>query len=146
MNRSAHRRALDVVRARVASVALVSWAGWACAPTVTPSEPSVAEAKTAEPSLDKEPERARRLVEQEGAILLDVRTPEEFEDGHLPGAINIPHDEVPERIDEIDARVKSRDAPVVVYCRSGRRASQAQQSLQQQGFSQVVNLGGLSDW
>jgi phage shock protein E len=72
-------------------------------------------------------------------VVLDVRTPEEFAQGHIPGAVNIPHDQLPNRLAEI-AGAKSKD--VVVYCRSGRRATLAQQTLTSQGFTSVKHLEG----
>jgi phage shock protein E len=72
-------------------------------------------------------------------VVLDVRTPEEFAAGHIPGAVNIPHDQLPNRLAEI-AGAKSKD--VVVYCRSGRRSAIAQQTLEGQGFKSVKHLEG----
>ena len=80
-------------------------------------------------------------------MLLDVRTPEEFAEGHVDGAINIPHDQIDAHAAEIDGLQGGDMAkPIVVYCRSGGRAGVATQSLMQGGRSQVTNLGGLSDW
>lgn len=84
---------------------------------------------------------ARDLVE-EGARLLDVRSPEEFADGHLPGAIHIPVDELPSRLAELEPR----HAAVVVYCRSGRRSARAAELLRTSGFDAVHDLGAMSDW
>lgn len=72
-------------------------------------------------------------------VVLDVRTPEEFAAGHIPGAVNIPHDQLPNRLAEI-AGAKSKD--VVVYCRSGRRSAMAQETLTAQGFKSVQHLEG----
>ena len=72
-------------------------------------------------------------------VLLDVRTPEEFAAGHIPGAINIPHDQLPNRLAEI-AGAKEKD--VVVYCRTGRRSAIAQETLTTQGFKSVRHLEG----
>ena len=72
-------------------------------------------------------------------VLLDVRTAEEFAAGHIPGAINIPHDQLPNRLAEI-AGAKSKE--VVVYCRSGRRSAIAQETLNAQGFKDVKHLEG----
>jgi phage shock protein E len=72
-------------------------------------------------------------------VLLDVRTPEEFAAGHIPGAINIPHDQLPNRLAEI-AGAKNKD--VVVYCRTGRRSAIAQETLTTQGFKSVRHLEG----
>ena len=72
-------------------------------------------------------------------VLLDVRTPAEYAEGHIPGAINIPHTEVASRIGELsDAR--GRD--LVVYCRSGVRTEQALAALRGAGFSRLFHLNG----
>jgi phage shock protein E len=75
------------------------------------------------------------------ATVVDVRTPEEFKDGHYPGAINIPVNEVPKRIDEF----KSMQLPIVAYCRSGSRSGMAISILKQNGINDVHNGGGLTD-
>ena len=72
-------------------------------------------------------------------IVVDVRTEEEFLDGAYPGAINIPLDEFGQRIDELGS--KSRD--ITLYCASGARSAYAQRYLQQIGFTNVKNGGGL---
>ncbi|MEZ5500974.1 MAG: rhodanese-like domain-containing protein [Steroidobacteraceae bacterium] len=73
------------------------------------------------------------------ALILDVRTSDEFAAGHLPGAVNLPHDQVAARIGELAA---FRDRPVVAYCRSGRRAGMALEVLQNAGFKQLNHLQG----
>ena len=78
------------------------------------------------------------------ALVLDVRTPEEFSGGHVPGAINVPHTEVAERLDELG---NDRSRPVVVYCERGGRAAQAEAALLAGGFTDVRHLeGDMSDW
>lgn len=72
-------------------------------------------------------------------LVLDVRNAAEFDEGHLPGAINIPHDAVSERIAELGP-ADERD--VVVYCRSGRRAILALETLKGAGFSRLFHLEG----
>lgn len=84
--------------------------------------------------------QARQLV-QEGAVLLDVRTPQEFAAGHLPRALNIPVDELQARLGEL-----KRAASVVLYCRSGNRSARGKAMLEAAGFSRVYNLGGMSNW
>ena len=74
-------------------------------------------------------------------ILLDVRTPEEFASGHIPGAINIAVDQLPQRLSEVP-----QDRPVVVYCRSGSRSGQAAQILDRAGYAQIYDLGGIVTW
>jgi phage shock protein E len=83
---------------------------------------------------------ARRLVEQ-GALLLDVRTPAEFAGGHLEGAVNLPVDQISRRGQELD-----RARPVVVYCRSGARSAAAARSLRSLGVERVEDLGAMSNW
>lgn len=72
-------------------------------------------------------------------LILDVRSPEEYAEGHVPGAINIAHTALASRIDEINAY---SDKPVVVYCRSGFRAGKAGDILQQANFKDVRHLDG----
>ncbi|SNR69856.1 rhodanese-like domain-containing protein [Blastococcus mobilis] len=77
--------------------------------------------------------------------LIDVRTPAEFEAGHIPGAVNIPLDELRGQLD--DLRGVLHDSDVVLVCRSGARAGQAQQALQAAGLSSSAVLsGGIVDW
>jgi phage shock protein E len=98
------------------------------------------------PFHDRDPALAKQLVDG-GALLLDVRTPEEYAAGHLDGAINIDHAEVGARLDEIRKWADGDlHKPVVLYCRSGRRAGIVKQQLLDAGFERVTNLGGLSDW
>lgn len=84
---------------------------------------------------------AHALVE-EGARLIDVRTPAEFAAGHVPGAVNVPLDEVPNRLGEFGPV----DAPVVLYCQSGNRSGKAKRILEDAGHTQVRNLGAMSNW
>lgn len=92
---------------------------------------------------DVSPQDAVVLAEQ-GALLLDVRTPEEYASGHVPGAVNVPYDELSSRIGEIEAR---RGGSVVVYCEKGPRASKATATLAGAGFASVRSLAGhMSAW
>jgi phage shock protein E len=77
-----------------------------------------------------------------GALLLDVRTPEEYTQGHLEGAVNIPVQVLPQRIADVGAK----DRPVVVYCMSGGRSQSAADLLKRSGFQEVLNLGPMSAW
>ena len=77
----------------------------------------------------------------ENATILDVRTPDEFFGRHYPGAINIPLNELSQRLDEI----KEMRQPIVAYCRSGNRSGMAVSLLKQNGFSDVYNGGALGD-
>jgi len=86
-------------------------------------------------------EGAHKLVES-GARLVDVRTPEEFAGGHLPGAVNIPVQQLSQRMSELDPK----DKPIVVYCRSGHRSGQAAALLKGAGHAEVHDLGAMSRW
>ncbi len=84
---------------------------------------------------------ARQAAESE-VFVLDVRTPEEFVSGHVPGAVNISHEQVAERLGEIP-----RDREVVLYCRSGRRAMLAAEVLAANGYSRLGHLtGDMAGW
>lgn len=72
-------------------------------------------------------------------VILDVRTAKEYEDGHVPGAVNIPHEELGSRLPEIEA---GREADIVVYCRSGRRSEIALDLLAGAGFERLHHLEG----
>lgn len=81
---------------------------------------------------------AEQLLAEPASRVLDVRSAEEFAAGHLPGAVNIQHDQIDQRLGELGAR----DGQIVLYCRSGRRASLAAQVLQAAGFQQLRHLAG----
>lgn len=78
------------------------------------------------------------------ALVLDVRTQAEFADGHIASAVNIPHDELASRLEEIGGHT---DLPIVVYCERGGRAANATEVLEQAGYSRVIHLeGDMSGW
>ena len=72
-------------------------------------------------------------------VWIDVRSAEEFKEGHLQGALNIPHDQIVDRIKSVSP---DKNAPVNLYCRSGRRAETAKQVLESMGYTNVQNRGG----
>mgnify|MGYP002356648661 CR=1 FL=1 len=85
---------------------------------------------------------ALHALEQPGTLLIDVRSTAEFAAGALPGARNIAHTRIAAQIGEVTA---AKDTPIVVYCRSGRRSSMAQEALAELGFTRVINGGGYED-
>lgn len=87
------------------------------------------------------PREARELV-RAGALLVDVRSPQEFAQGHIEGAQNMP---LPRLSQDLEASA-ARGRPIVVYCRSGMRSRLAAQRLRQAGFAQVHDLGPASAW
>ena len=90
------------------------------------------------------PEEAAAMMEEEtDYIILDVRTQEEYEASHIPGAICIPNetigtDDIPELPD--------KDQLILVYCRSGNRSKQASEKLAKQGYTNIVEFGGINSW
>ena len=76
-------------------------------------------------------------------IILDVRTPEEFSDKHIPDAVNIPNETI--GTEEIDS-LPNKDQLILVYCRSGNRSKQASEKLADLGYTNVVEFGGINDW
>ena len=83
------------------------------------------------------------MEEESGYIILDVRTPEEFADKHIPGAINIPNETIStEEIPELP----DKDQLILVYCRSGNRSKQASKKLAALGYTNIVEFGGINDW
>ena len=87
---------------------------------------------------------AKELMEgEENYILLDVRTEEEFLEGHIQGAILIPYDEMANRA---EAELTDKDAAILIYCRSGRRSAIAAEILAEMGYARVYDFGGILDW
>jgi len=84
---------------------------------------------------------ARKLIAA-GARLVDVRTPEEFADTHIEGAINLPLGDLSRRL----AELTPKEQPIVVYCRSGNRSGRAKRALEQAGFTAVHDLGAMGNW
>jgi len=108
------------------------------------SEPVPAQqAPAAKPT--KDPQAARALIAS-GAAVVDVRSADEYAEGHLPNAVNVPVQELAQRMAEVDTLVAGDKArPVVVYCARGSRATKAKQALEAAGYSRVVNGGGYDD-
>ena len=93
--------------------------------------------------LFKQPDVNRGVKEFQrtsGAVLLDVRTPEEYRSGHIPGSRNIPL----QTIDRVDSVAENKDTALYVYCQSGARSRQAAGMLKQMGYTNVNNIGGIA--
>ncbi len=80
---------------------------------------------------------------QEGYIILDVRTQEEYDEGHIPGAILIPNTEIEDRAEEV---LTDKNQLILVYCRSGRRSKLAAEILAELGYTNIREFGGIIDW
>ena len=87
-------------------------------------------------------EAAERIKTEEGAVLLDVRNPDEYKAGHVPGSVNLPLS----YISDVDLEVPDFDAPVYVYCLTGARSSRAVQYMKGIGYTNVRNVGGIIKW
>ena len=82
----------------------------------------------------------KEFRETSGAVLLDVRTPQEYQEGHIPGSINVPLQSL-STADQIPA---GKNTPLFVYCRSGARSGQAVRLLAQMGYTGAKNIGGIA--
>ena len=89
-------------------------------------------------------EEAKRIMDtEEGYIILDVRTQEEYDEGHIPGAIVISHEEITEKAEKV---LTDKDQLILVYCRSGRRSKLAAEALVELGYTNIKEFGGIIDW
>ncbi len=88
-------------------------------------------------------ELEQKIAAQADFILLDVRTPEEYQEGHIPGAVLLPYDKI-----AIQAAVvlPDKEKEIIVYCRSGRRSAIAAETLGKLGYMKVADFGGISRW
>ena len=90
------------------------------------------------------PKEAKEIMDsQEGYIVLDVREQEEFDQGHVPGAILIPYTKIEDQAEE---HLPRKDQLILVYCRSGRRSKIAAEALVELGYTNVKEFGGILDW
>ena len=89
-------------------------------------------------------EEAKQIMDtEEGYIILDARTQEEYDEGHIPGAIVISHEEIAEKAEEV---LTDKDQLILVYCRSGRRSKLAAEALVELGYTNIKEFGGIIDW
>ena len=89
-------------------------------------------------------EEAKQIMDsEERYIILDVRTQEEYDEGHIPGATQISHEEIAEKAEEV---LPDKDQLILVYCRSGRRSKIAAEALVELGYTNIKEFGGIIDW
>ena len=91
-------------------------------------------------SMDK---AVKMMKDEKNYIILDVRRPDEYAEGHIPGAINIPNEEIGTA--EI-AELPNKSQMILVYCRSGRRSKEASEKLVKLGYTNIVEFGGILDY
>ena len=89
-------------------------------------------------------QEAKEIMDREsGYVILDVRTREEYDQGRIPGAIVISHEEVADKAEET---LTDKDQLILVYCRSGRRSKIAAEALVELGYTNILEFGGILDW
>ena len=88
-------------------------------------------------------EEGKKMIDEEEVKVVDVRTKEEYESGHIPGAILIPNETISENLPQELPDLKEK---IVVYCRSGRRSDEAAKKLADLGYENIFDMGGLNDW
>ena len=90
------------------------------------------------------PEEAMELMKSESNyIILDVRTPDEFAAGHIPGAINVANESI---VSKEPVELPDKDQLILVYCRSGNRSKKAAEKLVNMGYTNIVEFGGINQW
>jgi len=122
----------------VAAASIADQAG----PASSPAAPASAAASVSPPLISQQDLLDRQAKKDPSLFVLDVRTPKEFAEGHVPGAVNVPYDQVASRLAQIP-----KDKDVVLYCRSGRRAGLAAGVLEANGYKELKQLqGDMEAW
>lgn len=133
--------------ALMAIVGLISVLGISCGRTMNSKQVSVdskevKEVKKAEYKKITSDE-AKNIMLTEKPIVVDVRSLEEYNEGHIPNAISVPLETIE---NEAETKLKNKDDLILVYCRSGRRSREAALRLIEKGYTNVIDFGGIQDW
>ena len=88
-------------------------------------------------------DEAKKMMETQKVIVVDVRTLEEYNEGHIPNAISVPLETIENKA---EVKLKNKDDLILVYCRSGRRSREAALKLIEKGYTNVIDFGGIQDW
>ena len=88
-------------------------------------------------------DEAKKMIETQKVIVVDVRTLKEYTEGHIPNAISVPLETIENKA---EAKLKNKDDLILVYCRSGRRSREAALKLIENGYTNVIDFGGIKDW
>ena len=128
-------------------VGLISVLGISCGRTMNSKQVSVdskevKEVKKAEYKKITSDE-AKNIMLTEKPIVVDVRSLEEYHEGHIPNAISVPLETIE---NEAETKLKNKDDLILVYCRSGRRSREAALRLIEKGYTNVIDFGGIQDW
>ena len=88
-------------------------------------------------------DEAKKMIETQKVIVVDVRTLKEYTEGHIPNAISVPLETIENKA---ESKLKNKDDLILVYCRSGRRSREAALKLIEKGYTNVIDFGGIKDW
>lgn len=133
--------------ALMAIVGLISVLGISCGRTMNSKQVSVdsKEVKNEKKAEYKKitSDEAKNIMSTQKAIVVDVRSLEEYNEGHIPNAISVPLETIE---NEAETKLKNKDDLILVYCRSGRRSREAALRLIKKGYTNVIDFGGIQDW
>ena len=133
--------------ALMAIVGLISVLGISCGRTMNSKQVSVdsKEVKNEKKAEYKKitSDEAKNIMLTEKPIVVDVRSLEEYNEGHIPNAISVPLETIE---NEAETKLKNKDDLILVYCRSGRRSREAALRLIKKGYRNVIDFGGIQDW
>ena len=107
------------------------------------NEQSASESQTLQYSQISQEEAVKMMGEETGYLIVDVRRPDEYAEGHIPDAINVPNEEI---MDEMPKALPDKDQVLLIYCRTGRRSKEAAEKLVNMGYTNVYEFGGINDW
>ena len=128
-------------------VGLISVLGISCGRTINSKQVSVdsKEVKNEKKAEYKKitSDEAKNIMLTEKPIVVDVRSLEEYNEGHIPNAISVPLETIE---NEAETKLKNKDDLILVYCRSGRRSREAALRLIEKGYTNVIDFGGIQDW
>ena len=88
-------------------------------------------------------EEARRMMDEEEVIIVDVRTEEEYEEAHIEGALLLTLDQIDSKAESV---IPDKEKTYLIYCRSGNRSAQAAEKLVEMGYANIYDFGGIIDW
>lgn len=89
------------------------------------------------------PEEAKEIIESEDVVILDVRTKEEYNEGHIENAVLLPIDDISSKAEDL---LRNKDAKILVYCRSGNRSATTSKKLIKMGYTNVYDFSGINSW
>ena len=131
----------------LAIVGLISVLGISCGRTMNSKQVSVdsKEVKNEKKAEYKKitSDEAKNIMSTQKAIVVDVRSLEEYNEGHIPNAISVPLETIE---NEAETKLKNKNDLILVYCRSGRRSREAALRLIEKGYTNVIDFGGIQDW